>query len=130
MPIVMTWAVVLAATGCGSVDDRGSAASDTAVRMRAAVDSRDGATACDLLAPETASEIVESAGKSCADAILEEDLPTSGTVTDAAVYGQWAQVHLSDDTMFLGFFPGGWRVVAAGCTPRGDQPYDCALQEG
>jgi hypothetical protein len=128
--MVVTCVVVLAAAGCGSVDDRGFAASATAVRMRSAVDSKDGADACSLLAPDTASEVAESAGKSCADAILEEDLPTAGTVTDAAVYGQWARVRLSDDTMFLGAFPGGWRVVAAGCTARGDQPYDCAIQGG
>jgi hypothetical protein len=130
MSIVMTCAVVLAAGGCSSVDDRASAASATASRMRAAVDSKNGATACGLLAPDTASEIAESAGKSCADAILEEDLPTAGTVTDTVVYGQWAQVRLSDDTMFLGAFPHGWRVVAAGCTPQRDQPYDCTLQGG
>jgi uncharacterized protein YceK len=130
MWIVVTCAVALATSGCGSVDDRGSAASDVAARLRAAVDSKDGATACNLLAPDTASEVAESAGKSCADAILEEDLPTAGTVIDAAVYGQWAQVRLSDDTMFLGAFPGGWRVVAAGCTPQADQPYDCTVQGG
>jgi hypothetical protein len=44
------------------------------------------------------------------------------------VYGQWAQVRLSEDTVFLGAFPGGWRVVAAGCTPRDNRPYDCTLQ--
>jgi hypothetical protein len=32
--------------------------------------------------------------------------------------------------VFLAAFPGGWRVVAAGCTPRGDRPYDCTLQGG
>jgi hypothetical protein len=127
---VVMCVVVLAAAGCGSVDDHGSAASATAVRMRAAIDKKDGATACTLLAPDTASEVAESAGKACADAILEEDLPTAGTVVDSAVYGQWAQVRLADDTMFLGAFPDGWRVVAAGCTPRGDRPYDCALQGG
>jgi hypothetical protein len=41
----------------------------------------------------------------------------------------WAQVRLDDDTVFLAAFPGGWRVVAAGCRPRGEaEPYDCAVE--
>ena len=46
------------------------------------------------------------------------------------VDGQWARVRLSDDTVFLGMFAGGWRVVAAGCTPRGERPYDCTVAGG
>jgi hypothetical protein len=120
----------LSVAGCGSVDDRGAAASAVALRMLSAVDTEDGIAACGLLAPDTASELEQSADTPCAQAILDEDLPKPGAVTKAAVYGQWAQVHLSGDTVFLGAFPGGWRVVTAGCTPRGDQPYDCTLQEG
>ncbi|MEV6843566.1 sigma-70 family RNA polymerase sigma factor [Actinoplanes sp. NPDC051411] len=87
-----------------------------------------GAQACAVLAPETASELEESAGKPCAQAVLDEDLPMPGPVADTAVYGQWAQVRLSDDTVFLGVFGDGWRVVAAGCSAQGDQPYHCTLQ--
>jgi hypothetical protein len=121
---------LFASAGCDSVGDRESAASAAAVRMLTAVDGQDGAQACAMLAPETVSELEESAGKPCAQAILDEDLPEPGGVTDTAVYGQWAQVRLSGDTVFLGVFGGGWRVVAAGCSPRGDQPYDCTLQGG
>ncbi|MET8040642.1 hypothetical protein ABZU25_07220 [Micromonospora sp. NPDC005215] len=46
------------------------------------------------------------------------------------VYGQQAQVRLDGDTVLLAVFPGGWRVVAAGCTDRGDKPYDWVLQGG
>jgi hypothetical protein len=121
---------VLATAGCGSIGDRGQSAATAAVRLLTAVDSRDGAQACAVLAPETAAELEESAGKPCAQAVLDEDLPKPGEVTGSAVYGQWAQVRLTDDTLFLGAFPGGWRVVAAGCEARGDQPYDCTLQGG
>jgi hypothetical protein len=86
--------------------------------------------ACAVLAPNTASEVEQSAGKPCAQAILDEDLPAPGAVTGTDVYGQWAQVRLSDDTVFLAVFTGGWRVVAAGCRPRQDRPYDCVLQGG
>jgi uncharacterized protein YceK len=121
---------VLAMAGCSSVGDREDAASAAAVRLLTAVDQRDGAQACAALAPDTASELQESAGKPCQQAILDEDLPKPGAVTGIAVYGQWAQVRLAGDTLFLAVFPGGWRVVAAGCTAQGDQPYDCTLQKG
>jgi hypothetical protein len=130
LSIVVAACVVLITAGCGSVDDRGDAASAVAVRLLHAVDGKDGAGACTVLAPDTASEVAESVGKSCAEAVLDEDLPKPGVVTGVEVYGQWAQVRLSGDTIFLGAFPGGWRVVAAGCTPHGDQPYDCTLQGG
>jgi hypothetical protein len=51
-------------------------------------------------------------------------------VSASEVYGQRAQVRLSGDTVFLAVFPDGWRVVAAGCTARGEKPYDCVLQGG
>ena len=116
--------------GCGSVGERSDAASDVALRLLRAVQGQDGATACATLAPNTLQEVEASAGQPCDQAILDEDLPSPGEVTGTDVYGQWAQVRLSDDTLFLAVFPGGWRVVAAGCTPRGDQPYACAVQGG
>lgn len=119
---------VLILAGCGSAGERGDAAAAVATRMLTAVDGNDGAGACAVLAPETVSELEESAGKPCAEAILDEDLPAPGAVTGAEVYGQWAQVRLASDTVFLATFPGGWRVVAAGCTARQDRPYDCALR--
>ncbi|MFI7599203.1 hypothetical protein [Actinoplanes sp. NPDC049681] len=124
-------AVLLAGlAGCSSVSERGDAAADVALRLLTAVESKDGAAACATLAPDTLAEVEESAGQSCSQAILDEDLPSPGTVTGTDVYGQVAQVRLTDDTLFLAAFPGGWRVLAAGCTSRGDQPYNCSVQGG
>lgn len=124
-------AVLLAGlAGCTSVGDRGDAADDVALRLLTAVESDDGPTACATLAPDTLAEVEESAGQPCDKAILDEDLPSPGTVTGTDVYGQLAQVRLTGDTLFLAAFPGGWRVVAAGCTSRGDQPYHCTVQGG
>jgi hypothetical protein len=122
--------VALGLTGCGDVGRREAAASAVAAGLLAAVAGHDGATACAALAPDTAAELVQSAGKPCDQAILDEDLPAPAAVSGADVYGQWAQVRLADDTVFLAVFPGGWRVVAAGCTPRKSRPYNCTLQGG
>ena len=128
---VLAAAALLAALGgCASVGDRAGAADEVALRLLTAVGGHDGATACALLAPETAAEVVESADKPCPEAILEEDLPAPGAVARTEVYGQWAQVRLTTDTLFLAAFAGGWRVVAAGCTARGERPYNCVLQGG
>jgi hypothetical protein len=127
---VVASALLATVAGCASVGDRETAASAAAVRLLTAVQSKDGQTACAGLAPDTAAEIVQYAGEACPQAILDEDLPAPGVVTSAVVYGQWAQVRTSTDTLFLAVFPGGWRVIAAGCTPRNERPYDCVVQGG
>ncbi|MEV6595612.1 hypothetical protein AB0M36_01985 [Actinoplanes sp. NPDC051346] len=121
--------LLLCLAGCSPAGERGDAAADVAMRLLSSVQSEDGAAACATLAPDTLAEI-ESDGQPCASAILDEDLPSPGEVTGTEVYGQWAQVRLSGDTMFLAAFPGGWRVVAAGCTARGERPYDCVVKGG
>jgi len=119
-------ALVLVAAGCSSVGDRQEAAADVAVRLLTAVEADDGEAACAILAPDTLKSVAED--EPCPQAILDQDLPRPGTVVETSVYGQWAQVKLDDDTVFLGAFPGGWRVVAAGCTPQGSRPYQCAVE--
>jgi hypothetical protein len=123
--------IVLALAGCASVGDRGDAAAAAATRMLTAVGDKDGAGACAVLAPDTAAQVEQANDdRPCAEAILDEDLPQPGSVTRVEVYGQWAQVRLTGDTIFLAVFPDGWRVVAAGCQPRIDRPYDCQIQGG
>jgi hypothetical protein len=136
-PLVVKKRIILALllatgalTGCAAVGDRASAASSVATGLLSSLQSKDGTAACAVLAPDTAAEVEQSGGKPCPEAILDEQLPGPGTVVGTDVYGQWAQVRLSDDTVFLAVFPEGWRVVAAGCTPRPNRPYRCVLQGG
>ncbi|SNT47851.1 hypothetical protein SAMN05421812_10729 [Asanoa hainanensis] len=118
----------LAVAGCGGPGGREDAAAAVAVRLLDAVAASDGAAACATLAPETLADLEKAADRPCAEAVLDQELPAPGRVTTTDVYGQWAQVRLDTDTVFLAVFRGGWRVVAAGCQPRGERPYDCSVQ--
>jgi ketosteroid isomerase-like protein len=118
------------AAACGQPPGDGDAASSVARELLTAVAAGDGSRACDTLAPDTRAELEQSAGKACAEAITEESLPQQSAVKTVDVYGQWARVVMSGDTVFLATFGDGWRVVAAGCRARGERPYDCQLQGG
>jgi hypothetical protein len=120
--------LAVAASGCAQPGQDRDAAATVARDLLTAVAAGDGAVACATLAPDTRAALERSAGKSCSEAITDEGLPQPGTVQSVDVYGQWARVVMSDDTVFLGAFGDGWRVVAAGCQPRGERPYDCQLQ--
>jgi hypothetical protein len=120
--------LVVLTTGCGAPQDQRDAAAAVAQRLLTSVQQKDGATACDQLAPATRKTVEADAGKGCAEAIGDEGLPEPGDVRTVDVYGQWARVVFSDDTVFLATFPQGWRVVAAGCEAQGRQPYQCSVE--
>ncbi len=86
--------------------------------------------ACTLLAPATRSELEQSAGTPCAEALAAEDLQDPGALRSSSRYGTMAQVRFGADTVFLGRFAERWRVVAAGCAPVSGRPYDCRLAGG
>ena len=116
-------ALVLAAAGCAPAGDE---AEETARRFLRAVADGDGQAACAVLAPRTAEEI----DAPCAEGVLGEALTAPSARATSRVYGQSALVEFDGDAVFLALLGDGWRVVAAGCTPRGDEPYDCAIQGG
>jgi hypothetical protein len=119
-------AVVSSTAACqSSADPRPR---DVASAFQRAVEAADGAAGCDLLAPGTKSELEQSAGKPCRDALPGESLPAAGAVRDVATFGTMAQVRFAEDTLFLAEFRDGWKVVAAGCSPVRGHPYDCVLQ--
>ena len=120
--------VLGATTGCGPVhtDD----VRRTAAAFYTAHAERDGAAACDALAPRTRSELESSAGAPCRRAVLAEDVPAVDVPTDLRVFGTQAQVTWRGETTFLARFQGGWKVMAAACTKQPDHPYDCKVSGG
>ena len=94
---------------------------------RVAVDfaSGDPAVRCELLAP-AALAALEREGPCVA--VVGASAPAGGQLLQSVVWGDEAQVRLSGDTLFLTRTGAGWKVVAAGCTPNGDLPYECSLE--
>ncbi|MDH6515221.1 hypothetical protein M2164_001700 [Streptomyces sp. SAI-208] len=120
----------LVLAGCGSPGERRSDAEAAAGGFERLLRADDPAGLCTALAPETRSELEESEKESCAKAISSQDIPLGGTTHRVDLYGRQARVVLDADTLFLSLFPDGWKVVAAGCTPRPGRPYQCTLQGG
>jgi hypothetical protein len=115
-----------ALVGCAGSQD--GAVRDVAEEFYAAVARGDGEGACALLAPSTRAELEQSSGRECAAAVQEEVPAAGGDSGVVEVYGTMAEVRFDGDTAFFAQMPGGWRVVAAGCRPREDGPYDCAVK--
>ena len=84
--------------------------------------------ACDLLAPDTADELAKSSGEECVSAVVDDGLPEASGVRASQAYGRAAQVVMDDDVVFLAIVGVDRRITAAGCTSRGDRPYDCTVK--
>ena len=120
--------LAVATAGCGPVHE--DAVRRTASAFYAAYTAGDATGACDALAPRTRSELEQSAGRPCAEALLEEDLPRVDEPLEVRVFGTQAEVVWRGETTFLARFRGGWKVMAAACTPREHHPYDCRIEGG
>ncbi|MET9696800.1 hypothetical protein ABZY31_07735 [Streptomyces sp. NPDC006529] len=116
--------------GCGAPAALVEGAQSAGTGFERALRSGDHASACRLLAPETLGQLEQNGKTTCAQALGAQELPKAGAVRAIEVYGRQAMLRLDGDTLFLSRFSGGWKVVAAGCTPRGEQPYQCALKGG
>ncbi len=124
-------AALLVLPGCASVAGPDAGAAGTAAeRFHAAVAAGDGLAACSLLAPTTARERAGAEEAPCPEAVLAVDLPAAATSLEGHAYGRQAQVVLDGDTVFLTGSGADWLVVAAGCTPRPERPYDCTIAGG
>ncbi|WP_328923407.1 hypothetical protein OG429_01270 [Streptomyces sp. NBC_00190] len=129
--VVCAGAVGVFAGGCGASAARVDGARAAGERFERALASGNHEAACRLLAPETSGQLEQDEGKTCREAVGAEELPMAGAVRTTEVYGRQAMLRLVGDTLFLSQFSGGWKVVAAGCTPQGEQqPYRCVLKGG
>ena len=127
---VVVLAAGLALGGCGATDGRRAAATSVATGFEEALRSGDAGAACAALAPATLRELEEGEKSPCPSVLGDQEILAGGDVTRVDVQGRQARVVLAGDTLFLSRFPGGWKVTAAGCRPRSDQPYDCAIKGG
>ncbi|MEU3693212.1 hypothetical protein [Streptomyces narbonensis] len=122
-------ALCLGLAGCAGVGERTDAAREAAVGFEEALRASDTHSACEALAPGTREELERD--EPCPAALAALDL---GTVTDSArpvatdVYGDQARVVFAGDVVYLASFPDGWKVTAAGCTPRPGRPAHCEVQ--
>ncbi|HUR75930.1 MAG TPA: hypothetical protein VMZ00_16730 [Sporichthya sp.] len=121
--------IVLAPTALGGCTSTPGSASARAAAQSFydALAAQDVRTACGRLAPQTLSKLEDSAGKPCTDALPEQKIEP-GRIQRIAVYGHSAFVQTESSAAFLGRFPDGWRLTAAGCDPRRGLPYDCAVE--
>jgi hypothetical protein len=123
--LVGSVAMALALTGCGISPDNRAVLAATQSYL-AAIGGGDGQAACAALTPRAADSL-RSGGESCAETITGLGL-TAGRVLEVRVWGDYAQVRLSSDTLFLAESSAGWKVSAAGCERRPGQPYDCEVE--
>ena len=116
---------VLALSGCAAEE---TAATTAAEDFHRAVAGSDLVAACSLLQPETREETARSGDAgTCEGQLQKAQLPDPGNVLSTDVYGRDAFVQFENDVVFLAASEGGWRVTAAGCTPRGEAPYTCEV---
>jgi hypothetical protein len=114
----------LLVSGCGSLN--ADEVEGVAAQFAGAQD--DPATRCELLLPAVVETLVEDEETSCEDAIGDLQVG-SGDVASVEVWGEEAQVRLSDDTLFLSRTAEGWRITAAGCRSQGETlPYKCQVE--
>ncbi|MFF7296159.1 hypothetical protein [Streptomyces sp. NPDC008265] len=121
-------AAVLAVPGCGGPAARQDAAAAAGTAFEAAIAAGDHVRACVLLAPQTRTQLERDEQKTCPAAFASQQLPKASGIDRVETYGRQVLVRMAGDTLFLSLFTGGWKVVAAGCTPRPDQPYDCLIK--
>ncbi|MFJ4775681.1 hypothetical protein [Streptomyces sp. NPDC088762] len=128
--VLCTGAVAALVAGCGASAARLDGARAAGEGFEQALAAGNHEAACRLLAPETLGQLEQDEEKACAQALAGEELPKAEAVRATEVYGRQAMLRLDGDTLFLSHFGDGWKVVAAGCTPRGERPYQCVLKGG
>jgi hypothetical protein len=121
---------LLVLAGCGQSDDRATVRSTTE-RFLAAVDAKQGAVACGVLASDTRKALESEESKPCPQAIGSVDV-SGGPVRHVKVAITSAKVDLAGgESFFLSEEKPGWRISALGCrasTTPTRTPFDCELE--
>ena len=117
-------AVVLA--GCANTQE--DAALDAADAFYSAMAAQDGASVCDLLTRVTRSELEQSSGRPCDQAVFEERIPSAQEPGKVHVFGTMAQAVYDLDTVFLTRFGDRWLITAVGCSLGDSGIYDCHVK--
>jgi hypothetical protein len=120
-------ACVLAA-GCGTAD-REAALVEVSDSFHAALEERDGESACAQLTEDAAETLQFEEQSPCPEAVLALDLPAGARASSAEVYVTSGYADLpGPDVAFLEDGPDGWKITSAGCSPSSpDHPYQCEL---
>jgi hypothetical protein len=121
-------AVLLAVSGCAGSNPGSDEAARTAQDFHAALAEGDEQAACGLLTPAAADKVEEEDAGSCARKLSGLNLPEASAVVESKAYGRNAQVALDRDTVFLTLSGGSWKITGAGCTSRGENPYNCEVE--
>jgi len=146
LPLTAAAIVGLALTGCSAGGSARAGAEDTAARFLQAVADGDGSRACALLVRDARDAVETATRTSCERGVLrlgltDERVSTGGDADadagnghghgtgtgSARVYGRAAIIEDGPDTVFLARSGDTWLVRAAGCSPRTDAPFTCAL---
>jgi len=122
--------LALLLAGCSSLNPGTSDAADTATQFHSALASGDAQAACSLLAPGTVEKLEDGSDGSCAQKLGQLQLDPASKVQQSHAFGSNAQVQLDADTVFLTLSGDHWKITAAGCTSRGEKPYECEVEAG
>lgn len=130
MPAAALAFMVFAVAGCSGSNPGADAAAQVAVEFHEMVSSGDPSAGCDLLAPAVVEKLENGSAGTCDEKLSAMDLPPASRVTETKAFGSSAQVFLDEDTVFLTKSGDSWKITAAGCTSRGERPYDCEVDGG
>lgn len=123
--------LLLGVAACSGEGAGPPGAEQAAEKFYAAVQAGDYGQACSMLAPATLedSQQAEDGGEQpCIDKLGAVSLASPGMPVTSQAFGRNAQVVFEADTVFLTLSNGTWKVMAAGCTPRGERPYSCLIE--
>lgn len=121
-------AACLLAAGCGPAD-REAALIEVSDSFHAALQGDDGDAACEQMSANAVETLEFQEQSPCGEAVLTLDLPAGARASSAEVYVTSGYADLpGPDVAFLEDGPDGWKITAAGCSPKSpDRPFQCEL---